>query len=236
MTGNMLLLKNRSVLFAEDDKIVRNQMAEILDMLFLKVFVAKDGEEAYRMYEDEKPDIVISDIQMPKKDGIKLVKQIRKIDYKTPIILLTSFSEQEYILGAANLSVDGYLIKPVELGTIVDTVCRAIQRTPRDMGLIELGGGTIYNPATREMYQNGTLIPLGLKEQELLMLLLKNQSKTLTKDEIIREVWPLDPICDSAIKNLILRLRKKLGFDIIVSVRGIGYRLNIGGNSVRGAS
>jgi DNA-binding response OmpR family regulator len=164
---------------------------------------------------------------MPKKDGLKLVKQIRQTDYDTPIILLTSYAEQDLLLGAANLSIDGYLVKPVELGTIIDALCRAMKRSHRDMGLVELGKNLFYNVATRELYHNGSLVPLGTKEQELLMLLLNNRQKTVTKDEIARELWPMDPVCDSAIKNLILRIRKKVGTDLIVSVRGIGYRLNI---------
>jgi len=227
MVGDLLLLKDKSVLLAEDDKITRKQMTEVLEMLFGKVFTAEDGEEAYRIYEEESPHIIISDIKMPKKDGLKLLKQIRQTDYDTPILLLTSYTEQNLLLGAANLSVDGYLVKPVELSSIINALSRAMKRSHREMGLVELGENFFYNVATRELYHNGTLITLGTKEQELLSLLLSNRQKTVTKEEIIRELWPLDPVCDSAIKNLILRIRKKVGTDLIVSVRGIGYRLNI---------
>ncbi len=211
MIGDLLLLKDKSILFAEDDKVARVQMTDVLSMIFGKVFSAKDGEEAYRMYEDEKPDLIITDIKMPKIDGLKLVKQIRRNDYDTPIIMLTSFAEQDLLMSAANLSIDGYLVKPVELGGIVDTICKAMKRTHREAGLIELGKDIFYNSATKELYQNGTLVSLGIKEQELLALLMSNKTKTVSKDEIARELWPLDPICESAVKNLVLRIRKKLG-------------------------
>lgn len=226
MIGDLLLLKDRSILLAEDDKITRAKMTEILEMIFGTVLFAKDGEEAYEIYEDESPDIIITDIKMPKKDGLKLIKQIRQSDYDTPIILLTSYTEENLLLNAANLSIDGYLVKPVELGAIVDALCRAMKRSNREMGLVELGKDLFYNTATQELYHNGLLVPLGSKEHELLTLLIDNRTKTVTKDEITRELWPLDPVCDSAIKNLILRIRKKIGSDLIVSVRGIGYRLN----------
>jgi two-component system, OmpR family, response regulator VanR len=67
---------------------------------------------------------------------------------------------------------------------------------------------------------------LGVKELDLLELLLKNRHRTLTKEEIGKALWPLDPICESAIKNIVLRLRKKIELDIIISVRGVGYRLD----------
>jgi DNA-binding response OmpR family regulator len=222
----MVLLKEKSVLFAEDDTITRTQMSEILEMLFAKVYVAEDGEEAYRIYEEELPDIIVTDIKMPKKDGLNLIKRVRQNNYNIPFVLMTSFAEQELLLDAANLSIDGYLVKPVELEKLTFTICRAVQRIHKNEGLIVLGTNLFYNSATKELYHKGSVVTLGTKEQELLLLLINNRHKTVTKDEIGKELWPLDPICDSAIKNIVLRLRKKLGLDIIVSVRGIGYRLD----------
>jgi len=223
---NMLLLKNKSVLFADDDIITRTQMTEILEILFDKVYTAHDGDEALIIYEDESPDIVLTDIKMPKRDGLSLIRQIRQQDYKTPIILLTSFAEQELLLNAANLSIDGYLVKPVELEKLTYTICKAIQRTNREMGVVVLAKQLYYNTATKELYFNGTVVMLGNKEQELLALLINNRHRTITKEEISRALWPLDTMCESAIKNIILRLRKKMEIDIIISVRGIGYRLD----------
>lgn len=227
MIRNMLLLKDKSVLFAEDDIIARTQTAEVLEMLFGKVYTAADGEEAYRLYEDESPDIIITDIKMPKYDGITLIRRIRQNNYTVPIILMSSFAEQEMLLNAANLSIDGYLVKPVELEKLTFTICRAIQRTNKsDEGLVVLGKNLFYNAATKELYHNGSVVTLGIKEQELLLLLLNNRQATVTKEEIALVLWPLDPVCESAIKNIVLRLRKKLALDIIVSVRGVGYRLD----------
>jgi DNA-binding response OmpR family regulator len=222
----MLLLKDKSILFAEDDTITRTQMAEILEMLFGKVHVASDGEEAFRLYEDESPDIILTDIKMPKQDGLALIKRVRQSDYDIPTVLMTSFAEQELLLNAANLSIDGYLVKPVQLEKLTFTLCRAIQRTHKNEGLIVLNNNLYYNAATKELYHNGTIVTLGVKEQELLLLLINNRHKTVTKEEIGKVLWPLDPICESAIKNIVLRLRKKLETDIIVSVRGIGYRID----------
>ncbi len=226
MIDNLSWLKNKSVLFAEDDVIMRTQTTEVLEMLFGTVYPAEDGEEAYRLYEDESPDIIITDIKMPKKDGLKLIGQIRRYDYHTPIILLTKFAESDMLINAANLSVDGYLIKPMQLDTLTDAICKSMKRTQKEMGPVRLGQELFFNMATQELYQNDRVVPLGGKELDLLVLLIKQRSKTVTKDEISRVLWPLDPICDSAIKNLILRIRKKINTDIIISVRGIGYRLN----------
>lgn len=226
MVNNLLILKEKRVLFAEDDTITRQQMREILEMLFAEVYVASDGEEAYNIYEDLSPDIVITDIKMPKQDGLTLARRIRQHSYTIPIIFLTSFADQELLFNAANLSIDGYLVKPVELEKLTSMLCLSIKRTPQTTGLIVLGKSLYYNSATHELYYKGEVISLGIKEQELLTLLITNRHTTVTKEDIGKALWPLDPICDSAIKNIVLRLRKKLEIDIIISVRGIGYRLD----------
>ncbi len=226
MIQNILFLKDKTIVYAEDDIITRTQTAEILEMLFGKVYVASDGEEALNLYEDESPDILLTDIKMPRKDGLSLIRHIRQSDYHLPIILMTSYAEHEMLLHAVNLSIDGYLVKPVDLEKLTSSICKAVQRTGKDEGLIVLGKNLYYNSATKELYHNGNIIVLGLKELDLLILLLNNRHRTVTKEEIGKALWPLDPICESAIKNIVLRLRKKLELDIIISVRGVGYRLD----------
>jgi DNA-binding response OmpR family regulator len=225
MVNDVLLLKNKTVLFAEDDITMRTQIAEILEMLFKKVFVANDGSRAYEFYVEEKPDMVISDIKMPTMDGLSLIEKIRKSDYEIPVILLTSFTEQELLVNAANLSIDGYIIKPVDLNSLVKTINKAMQRASKNQGLIPLGKEIYYNTGTQEIYQNGEIVLLGYKELELIKLLISKFPKTVDKEEISETLWPYEAICESSIKNLVLRIRKKLGEEIIVSVRGIGYRL-----------
>ena len=227
MIGDLLLLKSKTVLFAEDDKIIKSEITEVLEMIFKKVYSVEDGKKAYEIYQEEKPDIIISDIKMPKLDGLTLIEKIRQTDYETPIILLTSFMEQELVLSAANLSIDGYIIKPIEFNKLILTINKAMKRVQKDQGLISLCENIFYNPATQEIFSNGSLVSLGIKELELIKLLIANSSKTVTKEEISQNLWPLEAICESAIKNLVLRIRKKLNNDIIISVRGIGYRLNI---------
>ena len=201
-------------------------MMETLAMIFDKVYSAYDGEEAYRLYEDVSPDLIITDIKMPKLDGLSLVKKIRKHNYDIPIVLLTSFAEQEFLLDVGNLSVDGYLVKPVELEKLTNTLCRAVQRISSNLTCISLNEQIVYNSDTQELYLDGKLIRLGNKEQKLLILLVENRHRTVTKEEIEKTLWPLDTVSSSAIKKLILRIRQKIGVDIIISIRGIGYRLD----------
>jgi two-component system, OmpR family, response regulator VanR len=225
MNTNLLLLKNKSVLFVEDDQIMKMQITKVLEMLFQKVFCAEDGESAYLLYKEKSPDIIISDIKMPRMNGLELIEKIRQTDYKIPVILLTSFTEKKILLGVVNLSIDGYIIKPVELTTLIVTISKAMQRTERIEGLVPITQNIFYNSGTQELYQNGEVVPLGVNELEFIRLLIKNRGITVSKEDISAKLWPLESRNDSSIKSLILRIRRKLDTDIIVSVRGIGYRL-----------
>ncbi len=227
MQNNFLLLKNKSVLFAEDDEIIKAQLTEVLEMLFNKVYTATNGQEAYNIYKETTPDIIISDIKMPTMDGLNLSEMVRKSDYDTPIILVTSFTEQELLLHAANLSIDGYIIKPVKLDILIDTVKKAFKRIRNVQEIIPLSESLLFHMGTQELYKNNTVIQLGLKELELLKLLIANQFKTVSKEEISETLWPFESTSESSIKNLVLRIRKKVQEDIIISVRGVGYRLNM---------
>lgn len=225
MITDLLLLKSKTVLYAEDDRTTREQTATILKMIFKDVFIAEDGKIAYEIYEDESPDLLISDIKMPNLDGLMLIKKIREQNYEMPIILITSFFEQGMLTHAANLSIDGYLLKPIELDEFIRTITKSIQRFHQQEGIITLGKNIYYNAGTQELYKEGSIISLGAREFEFLQLLIKNRFKTVTKEEISKTLWPLESVCNSSIKNLVLRIRKKLDAEIIVSVRGIGYRL-----------
>lgn len=226
MKADMLLLKEQTILFAEDEKQMREQTAEILEMLAKRVLVAQDGEEAMRIYEEEKPDIILTDVRMPGRDGVSLVRQIRKNDYETPIILLTGFAEQPVLLEAANLSVDGYILKPISLDGIISGLQKAVKRTRRAAPPLELDKGVYYNFASKELFKNGQPLPLGAKESALLQLLVERHPRTVSKEEIGYRLDPMEHISDSAIKNLVFHIRKKVESDLIVSVRGIGYKLN----------
>jgi DNA-binding response OmpR family regulator len=225
--NNILLLKDKSVLFAEDDEIIKKNITDVLKMLFKEVYTVTNGQKAYELYEEESIDLVITDIKMPLMDGLDLTEKIRKKDYDIPIILLTNFTQQEILMQAVNLSIDGYITKPIELEDLISTIQKSMKRVVKNKGIIPLSKNIFYSITTQEVYQNNKLIQLGFKELQLLKLLIKNYKKTVTKDEISSVLWPLESVSDSSIKNLILRIRKKFDEDIITSVRGVGYRLQL---------
>lgn len=226
MKNDFLLLKNKNVLFVEDDLIMLEQINELLGMMFKSVYSAKNGKDAFELFQEENIDLIISDIKMPIMDGLTLIEKIRRTNYNISIILLTNHSEKDYLLHAANLSIDGYIVKPIEFEDFTQTIVKAMNRAGKNHGKIYLSDELFFNTGTQELYLNNEVIFLGIKELELIKLLINNSSKTVTKEEISEALWPFESVSESSIKNLILRIRKKLNSDIILSVRGVGYRLN----------
>ena len=226
MSYDLNFFKKLSVLFAEDDDIIRAQVTETLRIFFGKIFIAKDGEEAFEIFKIEKPDIILSDIKMPKMDGLQLIEKIREENQSKPIIILTSYSDQNTLFKAANSGIDGYILKPLELNNFLETFDKVIRRKKSIRKFFTFCDGLIYNLLSDELYKNAEPINLGKKEKNLLRLFIDNYDRTLTKEEIIEHIWGYEEITDSALKNLLNRLRSKIGFDIILSIKGRGWKLD----------
>lgn len=226
MAYDLNFLKRLSILFVEDEDILRNQISETLKIFFEKVYIAKDGIEAFELFQEKKPDIILSDIKMPKMDGLKLSEKIREKNHNIPIILLTSFSDQTTLLKALNSGIDGYILKPLELNNFLETFDKVLKRKGPIRKIFTFSDGYVYNILSEELYKDGNLIILGKKEKNLLKLFIDNWDKTLTKDEIFEAIWGYEEITESALKNLLNRLRSKIGFDIIISIKGSGWKLN----------
>ena len=102
-----------TILYAEDEDGVRKNIAKSLRYKCKNVIEAVDGEEAYNLYKEKKPDIIITDIQMPKMNGLELIKKIREIDTTIPIVVLSAHTEKEKLLQAIKFNLIDYVVKPI---------------------------------------------------------------------------------------------------------------------------
>ncbi|MEW6552000.1 MAG: response regulator transcription factor [Campylobacterota bacterium] len=228
MKKDISVLKTLNVLIVEDDEIVLNELFATTSILFKEVFTARNGQDGYLIFEFNKIDIILTDIKMPILDGIGFVNKIREKNSECPIIVLSSYSEQSTLLKMLNLGVDGYLIKPIEFYELVETLLRASRLySNKTARLIYFNNNKLFNTATKELFCNGQYIELGSKELLLLELFINNQNKTLSKNDIISTLWPLDEITDSALKGVLNRLRKKIGEEHIINVKGFGWKFSI---------
>ena len=160
-------------------------------------------------------------------DGLEFARLVRQKDYITPIIFLTSFSDQKFLMDAVNLSTDGYFVKPINLDDMNDVLSRVIKRSNYIQKNFQIGSSATYNLGTKELIVNSKIVHLGKKEQALLKLFINNLDQTVSKEDINYCLYSLDSVGDTAIKNLVLRLKEKLGENSISHIRGSGWKLNI---------
>ena len=227
MQHNLFSLKELTILFIEDDEIMLKESSEMLKVFFSDVFTASTAKRGYEMYEDKSPNIILTDIGLPDMNGLSLVKKIREKDAKTPIVVLSSYSDQKILLEAANSKIDGYIVKPIVLNELIVKLLDALQRGENKVSSVTLKDGVMYNFKTRELSKNGESTFLQEKENLLLIFFIENQVKISTKQEIMSHIWPLENVTDSALKNLLSRFRSKIGDDMLISVKGTGWKLKM---------
>jgi len=107
-------LENLTILYVEDDVDTQRLIKRILDASAKEVYIASDGEEGLRMYEQRHPDIVLTDICMPKMDGLEMSKAIKAMNPLQPIAIFTAFNEPDYLKQAAELEIGTYILKPFD--------------------------------------------------------------------------------------------------------------------------
>ncbi len=116
-------LKDIELLYVEDDKDVLGQTKLILDDFVKNVSVANNGEEAIELLKEKKFDIIVADINMPKMNGIEMIKAIKQdMQIDIPCIITTAHTDTEYLLDAINLKVDGYIVKPINIKDLINTI------------------------------------------------------------------------------------------------------------------
>jgi len=219
-------LKPLTLLYAEDEDSIRQNAIEYLSRYCKNVIEAKNGEEAFGLYQESKPDIIISDINMPKMDGLSLAKRIREIDTETPIIIVTAHTQTEYLLKAVELKLVKYIVKPMsseKLHEALSMACDAIGTNTDNITL--LSPDVLYDTLNRTLLINNR--PLKLTHNELLFFdfLISNRQRAITYEEIESIIWAYEGMSMDALRSLVRGLRKKLDKEYIENVSGIGYRL-----------
>ncbi len=224
--------KDISVLYVEDEVQIRKKYAQFLKRFCTAIYEASDGEEAYKLYKEKRPDILIADINMPKLNGLELVAKIRENDHNTKVIMLTAHSDVKYLLEATNLKLTKYLIKPVSRDELKEALTLAINELSNfnvfSKKLIYLKENSHWDKEAMELFIDEEPIALTKNEKLLTDMLVCKLNSTFSYDEIIYQLWP-DDFNDKfpALKTLVKGLRKKLPEDSLENVRSTGYRIVI---------
>lgn len=219
-------LDSLTVLFVEDEKELRNALEGAIGDEFAKFVVARDGDDGLKKFKKYKPDIVITDILMPIRDGLEMAKDIKHISRETPIIVLSAFSEKERLLKAIDVGIDKYLIKPIDPDELMLTINYIADELLSLDKVVELGSGYQFDKNRKVLVQDGKTIALTKKELLFISILVRNLGVFVLHEEIKKYVWTNKNVTDAAIRTFIKRVREKTGKEFIKNIPGLGYKIN----------
>lgn len=215
------------VLIVEDNKELASLLCDFLRAENYTVSVAETGEKALLLYEKYGARLVVLDIMLPRIDGFAVCSKIRE-ESDTPILIVSARTDKEDKLNGLNLGADDYIEKPYDIDIMLAKIGGIFKRR---YSLDELVDGDLrLNKITRKATKNGVPLELTAKEFDLLVLLIENKGKTLSKDYLFNRIWGSDSISEQQTLTVHIKwLRQKIEDDPkdpqrIRTVWGVGYK------------
>lgn len=219
----------KSILIVEDEIKIRFLLRDYLRQSY-NVFETENGIEALEVFKNNTIDLIILDVMMPLMDGFATLKKIREVS-TVPVIMLTAKSEEEDKLQGYEIGADDYMTKPFSPKIVTAKVKALLKRSRQEIdSSTQDYNGLIVNKLSHEVKLYDETLNLSPKEYELLIYLMENKGISLTRDNILDNVWGLDYFGDiRTVDTNIKRLREKLGdkSQYIVTVRGSGYKFEV---------
>jgi DNA-binding response OmpR family regulator len=222
------------ILLVDDDATLLSVTEFALRRAGFLVITAPDGEQALRQWEDEVPDLILLDIQLPERDGLSVLQQIRDAS-NVPVILLTVRSSDEDIVLGLEHGADDYVVKPFSPKQLIAR-CRAVLRRSTLAATQSLAIGTFVLDPNRHTIQHGAeIVRLTRLEFRLLHYLLINTGNVVPTEALLTHVWGYSESGDRAmLKQLVYRVRQKLTLlghsePLLTTVAGVGYLMERSG-------
>ena len=218
----------KKILVVEDEKDIQNIIKAFLENAEYKVETADDGLDAINFIQKNNYDLILLDIMLPKVDGFTICEMIRK-NSNVPIIILTALTDEESQLKGFDKLADDYITKPFSMPVLlkhIEAIFRRTNNSNENTSILKYKN-IILNTENYEVYVDNQKVTLTFREYEILKLFLENQGKVFTRDNILNSIWNYDYFGDDKIVNThIKNIRKKLGYEYIETVRGVGYKID----------
>lgn len=220
------------ILIVEDDKDLNRQLSEAMVEAGYVVDSAYDGEEGHFLGDTEPYDAVILDIGLPQMDGISVVERWRRDGRTMPVLMLTARDRWSDKVAGIDAGADDYVAKPFHVEEVLARL-RALIRRAAGHASSELAcGPLLLDTKTSKVTVDGSALKLTSHEFRLLSYLMHHMDKVISRTELVEHLYDQDFDRDSnTIEVFVGRLRRKMGIDLIETVRGMGYRMNSGADT-----
>ena len=222
-----------TLLYVEDDPVIRDNYTSIFQSYFTNVLTTDNGNEALKIFEENKVDIGIFDISIPGINGLSLSSKIRELDDSIEIIIISAYSDRDKLLQAVSLKLFTYLIKPVNHNELITTLEKVIHKKS-DTTNIQLAHSYIWDTKTKTLFHKNEVIKLSQKEMNIINILINNKNNYLDACQILEylsnQIVPDYNSCNTIVKTL-SRFKKKLNerFNnddfFIENCYGLGYKI-----------
>ena len=229
-------MENIRLLLAEDDVNLGKVLTDTLTAKGYSVKYANNGEVAYELFTSKNLDfdICLIDVMMPLKDGFTLVKEIRKLDKKIPVIFLTAKTLQQDMIEGLNIGADDYITKPFDMNVLEARLQAVLRRTKQDtekgQTVFQLGEIT-FDSNRQTLLVQGKEKKLTTRETEVLLMLIQNKNEVLERGYALKKIWGDDSFYNARSMDVyITKLRRYFKDDPsvqIVNIHGIGFKLVI---------
>lgn len=215
------------ILYLEDDLNLSQTVQEYLEDEGFEVVCAYDGQEALETIYEEYFDLFLLDVNVPKIDGFKLLKELRDAEISTPAIFITSLNSINDLSAGYDAGADDYVKKPFALKELLFRIKALLKREFKVQNAsIRITQNSYFNTQTEELFVNENLVTINPKELLLLKLLLKSKNEAVSFESIFQNVWSYDEVhSELSLRTYIKNLRKNLGKESILSIKKVGYKL-----------
>jgi DNA-binding response OmpR family regulator len=218
------ILKNLSILLVEDEHNLAHLLRDAVGDQFQQFVHAHDGVEGLKMTLEMQPDMVITDITMPNMNGLEMSAVIHEQYPRLPIVILSAYSEKEYLLEAIDIGITKYLIKPFDPDELLEVIC-TLARKLKHAQHISLMPPFQFDTDAQKLFNNGIMVRLSRRENLFIDRLLSSPNYFLSSESIKMHLWDEADVSDERLRVFINRLRQKTHPDLIENIVGQGYVL-----------
>ncbi len=223
------------VLLVEDEEDAREILEFYLTTVFDEVQLAVDGQEGYDLCLQNKKnnqffDVIITDIKMPKKDGMTMIEEITQILPEQKYIVVSAYKDEEYLFRSIGLNVLGYFVKPLAVDNIMDMLKKvkgkvlAQKQEPVDTNIVILNPTYSYDKSKKTLIKEGISVKLSKKELSLVDVLIEELGNIVTKEMLKEKIWDDLNTSDATMRTIIKRVKDKISDDdFVISRKGYGY-------------
>lgn len=219
-------LKEKTILLVEDEAVIRNNIASMLQFFFKEVRTAGDGYAGLDAYRKYQPDIVMTDLKMPYMGGFEMLQEISQRSNTVYTIVVSAHTDTDLLLNAVNNGINRYIVKPVTEQQLFEAFESFLDATSGGSASdTELLPGLTLDSENQTLRHHNETIHLNKKETLLLRMLSREPTHTFTYEEIETQVWGEKSMSLASLRSVVRDIRKKSGEKIVENVSGTGYRL-----------